>query len=76
MLVSGASASGKSNFVTNLIMQMNDTFAKVVVVSKVPDEPIYDMLKHELEDQFESYTLSSVPKLANFEKSKDNILRP
>ena len=72
MLVSGASASGKSNFVTNLIMQMNDTFAKVVVVSKVPDEPIYDMLKHELEDQFESYTLSNVPKLVSFEKPNDS----
>ena len=72
MMVSGNTGSGKSNFLLNLLMQMQDTFQKVILVSKITEEPIYDMLKNRLgESNFESYTLGKMPSLAKFEKAQD-----
>ena len=48
LLVVGGTGTGKSNFVTNLLMQMNDTFAKLIIICKQKDEPIYQMLKSSL----------------------------
>lgn len=50
MLVMGKNGSGKTNFLVNLIKQMDDTFAEIYIFTAMPDEPIYEMLNDSSDD--------------------------
>ncbi len=67
MLVCGG--TGKSNFVSNLLLQMNDTFGKLIIVCKQKDEPIYAMLKTTLKDNCEVLDVTELPDLNTLGKS-------
>ena len=68
MLICGPTGSGKSNFTTNLIVKMADTFRKSIIVCKMTDEHIYRMLKDKLKDALLIITLQELPSLKNLEK--------
>ena len=68
MLICGPTGSGKSNFTTNLIVKMADTFRKIIIVCKMTDEHIYRMLKDKLKDALLIITLQELPSLKNLEK--------
>lgn len=61
MLVCGLTGSGKSNFIVNLLSQMNDTFKHVYIYTKMPQEPIYQMLKDKLGDDLTLERIENVP---------------
>ena len=68
MLIVGPTGSGKSNFCTNLIVKMADTFRKIIIVCKMTDEHFYRMLKDKLKDALLIITLQELPSLKNIEK--------
>ena len=68
MLICGPTGSGKSNFTTNLIVNMADTFRKIIIVCKMTDEKIYKMLKDKLKNALSIMTLNELPTLKNLEK--------
>ena len=49
--VVGPTGSGKTSFLVNYIQQMFNVFGHVYIYTKMPDEPIYEMLKARLKDQ-------------------------
>ncbi len=69
MLVCGGTETGKSNFVSNLLFQMNDTFGKLIIVCKQKDEPIYAMLKNTLKDNCDVIDVKELPELNTLGKS-------
>ena len=74
LLVCGPTGSGKSNFVTNLIVQMADTFRQIIICCKMTDEKIYKMLKDKLKDALDIMTLQQLPTLKNLEKKGQILL--
>ena len=74
MLISGPTGSGKSNCITNLIIQMADTFRRIIIVCKMTDEKIYKMLKAKLKDALQIMTLSELPSLKNLEKPGQQLI--
>jgi hypothetical protein len=69
MLVCGGTGTGKSNFVSNLLMQMDNTFGKLIIVCKQKDEPIYSMLKNTLKDNCDVLDIKDLPDLNTLAKS-------
>ena len=61
MLVCGMTGSGKSNFIVNLLSQMSDTFKHIYIFTKMPNEPIYQMLKEKLGDDLTLARIEEVP---------------
>ena len=69
MLVCGGTGTGKSNMVSNLLIQMDDTFGKLIIACKHKDEPIYNMLKSNLKDNCEIIDIELLPDLNTFAKT-------
>ncbi len=69
MIVSGSTGRGKSSFAINLLMQMADTFTKVIVACKLTNEAIYACLKEQLKEACEIVSLKELP---NLEELPDN----
>lgn len=44
-VIVGSSGSGKTNTLLSLIAMMNETFSKIVIVTKNKDEPLYNFLR-------------------------------
>ena len=74
MLIVGPTGSGKSNFCTNLIVKMADTFRKIIIVCKMKDEKIYKMLKDKLKDALIIMSLQELPSLKNLEKTGQMLI--
>lgn len=56
MVLCGASGSGKSNILLNILQQMNDTFEKVIIFTQDKDEQLYNYLEEVLPpDAFEIF---------------------
>lgn len=56
MVICGASGSGKSNILLNIIQQMNNTFEKVIIFTQDKDEQLYNYLEEKLDpDLFEIF---------------------
>jgi hypothetical protein len=52
-IILGASGSGKSNILLNIIHKMSGTFEKIILFTQNKDEPLYNYLESELDpDQF------------------------
>lgn len=49
MIIIGASGSGKTNIVMNILYAMSNTFNKIYLFTKNSDEPLYNFLKSRLD---------------------------
>lgn len=56
MILVGASGSGKTNTLLNILERMPNTFVKVILCCKNVDEPLYNLLKQSLKDKLEIFT--------------------
>lgn len=72
ILLVGASGSGKSNALLNLIKAMNDTFTHITLCVKNKDEPLYNFLVKKLKDQITVYDHGEVPDLKDIKKDGNN----
>jgi hypothetical protein len=62
ILIAGASGSMKTNCCLNFIYKMKNTFDLIILCCKSSDEPLYDFLKLQLdEDQLHVYENGEVP---------------
>ena len=75
MLIVGSSGSGKTNLVLNLIHKLPNTFSSITVVTKNADEPLYNFLKHQLNDSVEIYEgLENAPPVDSFDKREQHLI--
>lgn len=70
MLICGASGSGKSNAVYNLLHYMNETFERIVICCRSTAEPLYDFIKEKAPD-VEFYE-NDVPDVESFRGGESN----
>jgi GTPase SAR1 family protein len=52
MLVIGASGSGKTNIIVNLLNYMSDTFNHIHLYTRCLDEPLYEYLRNSIDKEF------------------------
>ena len=69
MLVCGGTGTGKSNMVSNLLLQMYNTFGKLIIACKQKDEPIYNMIKSNLKENCDVIDVEELPDLNTLAKS-------
>lgn len=62
-LVCGATGTGKTNYICNLLSQMDNTFGQICIFTKDVKEPIYQCIKDQLKDKCILETLSKIPYL-------------
>ena len=74
MLVCGPTGTGKSNYLVNLFIQMQDTFRKVIIVTKQQDEPIYAMLQEKLKEGCEITTIEELDGLKELPKIGQQLI--
>jgi ABC-type dipeptide/oligopeptide/nickel transport system ATPase component len=72
-LIIGGSGSGKTNILMQFIQLSSDTYDKIVICVKNPDEPLYNLLKKRNED-VEFYEGGDVPELSDFHESKSSLI--
>lgn len=72
MVICGASGSGKSNILLNIISLMSNTFEKIIIFTQDKDEQLYNYLEEKLEPElFEIFEgIESVNKY-NFNNLED-----
>jgi ABC-type lipoprotein export system ATPase subunit len=51
-IIIGASGSGKTNILLNLISQMKNTFNKIIIYTRNKKEPLYEYLEKKIEPDF------------------------
>ena len=61
MLVCGGTGTGKTNFVSNVLIQMHDTFGKLIIVCKKKQEAVYKMFSSKLKDKCVIYDVKELP---------------
>jgi len=75
-IICTASGGGKTNLLMNILYEFNNTFHKIIVITKA-EEPLYDKLKEKLKDEvdihYDGKTLdaTSLPKL---EKNENGLI--
>ena len=69
MLVCGGTGTGKTNFVSNVLIQMHDTFGKLIIVCKKKQEAVYKMFSSKLKDKCIIYDFKELPPLAELAKT-------
>ena len=79
MLIVGSSGSGKTNTLLNLIYQMPDTFAKIVVVTACKDEPLYSYLYDQSGGEKGGVKITEMdkdglPNLKDFNKEQNSLI--
>ena len=74
ILVVGATGTGKSNFVLNLINKMNNTFQHIFIYTKNTSEPLYEFLKDQLKNQCTLETIINVPSLNDIKKYSQSMI--
>lgn len=72
MLINCASGGGKSNFVTNLLYLFNNTFSKIIIVSK-ESEPLYDYVKIKV-PEISIYYEGMIPDIEKLEDNKNGLI--
>lgn len=70
MIICGASGSGKTNFLLDLIHRMSGTFINIVICLRSKDEPLYNFLESKIKDGLTFYEVQSsgnIPDLDSLE---------
>jgi hypothetical protein len=76
-LICTASGGGKTNLLTNILHEFDDTFHKIIIVTK-EEEPLYDMMIKRIQsitsqkEQIEIHYGGKVPELPNLAPLKQN----
>jgi len=73
MLICTASGGGKTNFLMNLIYQMNNTFHKIIIITK-EEELLYTHLADKLKDGIEIYYGGQVPEFEKMDKGQNGLV--
>jgi hypothetical protein len=71
-LINCASGGGKSNLFCNLLYEMNNTFHKIIIVSKA-EEPLYDMLQKKLKNISIHYE-GNMPEITKMSKGQNGLI--
>jgi len=75
ILICGGSGTGKTHALVNYLLLSPNCYAKIIVVSKNIEEPLYEFLKNKLKGQIVFYELNKFPnmnQLAKEHKEDDN----
>jgi hypothetical protein len=72
MLICTASGGGKTNFLLNLIYEMNNTFHKIIIITK-EEEPLYTHLQDKLKC-VEIYYSGNVPEFEKMDKGNNGLV--
>jgi hypothetical protein len=73
MLCCCSSGSGKTNYILNLLYEMNKTFHKIIVITK-EEEPLYTMLIDKLGDQVEIYYNGEIPEFTKLDSPQNGLV--
>jgi len=73
MLICTASGGGKTNYLLNLIYEMNQTFHKIIIVTK-EEEALYTHLIDKLKPGVEIHYGGKVPEFEKMEKSSNGLI--
>jgi len=69
MVICGASGSGKSNILLNILNQMNNTFEKIIIFTQDKNEQLYDFLEDSISSElFQIFEGIQSVKNYNFDK--------
>lgn len=71
-LINCSSGGGKSNLFCNLLYEMNNTFHKIIIVSKA-EEPLYDMLQDKLKNVSIHYE-GNIPEIEKMKKGQNGLI--
>lgn len=73
MLICCSSGGGKSNYVTNILYELNNTLHKLIIITKAP-EPLYDLLEKRLKNRVEIYYDGKIPEFEKLDKDKNGLI--
>jgi hypothetical protein len=75
MIICGASGSGKTLTALNLINAFQNTFYKIIIITKNKDEPLYNYLKSKLKDDVVICEgINEIPELDSFDKEFPTLI--
>jgi len=75
ILISAPTGAGKSNWLINYILVMNNTFEHIYIFSKAPScDPLYMMLKEKLGDSLTLETVDKVVPLSQIKKYDQSLI--
>ena len=75
MVIVGASGSGKSNCLTNLLkVAFNGTFTHIYLCVKNADEPLYKRMIDKLGDNITVFENGEVPRLQDLPKNEESLI--
>lgn len=66
----GGSGTGKTHALVHYILKSPRTFARIIVVSKNIQEPLYELLREKLSGKITFYSLEELPTLTDLHKMK------
>lgn len=72
-LICCASGGGKTNLLTNLLYEMNNTFSKIYIVTKAP-EPLYDHIINSLKNCSIYYIDQGYPDIETMPKKTNGLI--
>jgi hypothetical protein len=72
MLINCASGGGKSNLLTNILYLFNNTFSKIIIVSKEP-EPLYEYVITKI-PSIQIYYEGIIPDIEKLEDNKNGLI--
>jgi hypothetical protein len=73
MLIACSSGSGKTNYVTNLLYELNNTLHKLIIITKA-EEPLYTLLEKRLKNRVEIYYDGQIPEFERLDKDKNGLI--
>lgn len=71
-IVVGGSSSGKTHALFHYLLKSPNTYAKVIIVNKGIDEPLYQTMRDKLKGNIQFYLLPELPTVNELYKLKDD----
>lgn len=73
MLVCCSSGSGKTNYILNLLYQMDSTFHRLIIITKAA-EPLYGLLETKLKNRVEIHYEGKIPDFDKLEQGFNGLV--
>ena len=74
MVIAAGTGLGKSNFIVNYIIQLQNTFEHIYIFTKDPTESIYVMMKDKIGDAMTLESVDKVPSLKEIKKYHQSLI--